>query len=316
MELVPHGFSVVVFPDDPLDILVRAGRVCYQSDKIDESPESKANFVEKIITSGHESVIEHAAASVLVTTGRGVTHEWVRHRIGSAYSQESTRYVRYEGPREWHTLSPVNPDGEDVGCVRMIIPTWAQHLLPGPFGKADLSRLQELGPAFDSRSEYGPFKNIGRGVKVLNRSDKFPEFKNVEGVVSRDCTCGHEPEWVVAFGGHERILAEKFLVVTERRPKVGLREVVWAEAMLDAERHYQRMLDFGAPPQEARGVLPTDLKTQILCTHNFREWRLIFTLRCAKAAHPDIRHVMTGIFEDFVRRCPAVFGDLEKKIDW
>ena len=42
----------------------------------------------------HESVIEHESISVRIICDRGVTHEIVRHRIGS-YSQESTRYVNY-----------------------------------------------------------------------------------------------------------------------------------------------------------------------------------------------------------------------------
>ncbi|GHU66785.1 thymidylate synthase [Clostridia bacterium] len=71
----------------------RAGRVCYKSeDRITD--DSAIAFVRRIIQSGHESVIEHESVSVLVVCDRGVSHEWVRHRIAS-YSQESTRYCNY-----------------------------------------------------------------------------------------------------------------------------------------------------------------------------------------------------------------------------
>lgn len=80
----------------PVELVEKAGRICYQSEKGDNSKD----FVKKIIAHGHESVIEHASASVLFTTNRGVTHELVRHRIAS-YSQESTRYVRYDGKMEF-----------------------------------------------------------------------------------------------------------------------------------------------------------------------------------------------------------------------
>ena len=67
----------------------RIGRVCYKSEeKI--TGESAEKFINNIIRSGHESVIEHASISVRVVCDRGVTHEIVRHRIAS-YSQESTR---------------------------------------------------------------------------------------------------------------------------------------------------------------------------------------------------------------------------------
>lgn len=71
----------------------RCGRVCYKSEwkATDTSAES---FCRKIISSGHESVLEHFTISIKLTVDRGVSHEIVRHRIAS-YSQESTRYCNY-----------------------------------------------------------------------------------------------------------------------------------------------------------------------------------------------------------------------------
>jgi thymidylate synthase (FAD) len=57
-----------------------------------------------LLRHGHGSVIEHGVASVRFITNRGVTHELVRHRIAS-FSQESTRYVRYDGQMEF--IQPV-----------------------------------------------------------------------------------------------------------------------------------------------------------------------------------------------------------------
>ena len=51
-------------------------------------------FVKSIIDSGHHSVIEHLNYTVVVACDRGVSHEYVRHRLAS-YSQESTRYCNY-----------------------------------------------------------------------------------------------------------------------------------------------------------------------------------------------------------------------------
>lgn len=89
--------SVILYQDkNSEDILIsieRAGRTCYKSeDKI--TPSSAKEFVKAILKRGHESVIEHEKVTVRVICDRGVTHEIVRHRIGS-YSQESTRYVNY-----------------------------------------------------------------------------------------------------------------------------------------------------------------------------------------------------------------------------
>ena len=88
--------SISVEPFNSLKMLKRiekAGRTCYKSEaKI--TPVSSGKFVKMIIKRGHESVLEHEKITVRVICDRGVTHEIVRHRIGS-YSQESTRYCNY-----------------------------------------------------------------------------------------------------------------------------------------------------------------------------------------------------------------------------
>ena len=76
--------------------LERAGRVCYQS----EQKGYPEKFLAGIVKRGHESVLEHCVISMEITTDRGVTHELVRHRLG-AYSQESTRYVKYSEGGEY-----------------------------------------------------------------------------------------------------------------------------------------------------------------------------------------------------------------------
>jgi thymidylate synthase (FAD) len=43
---------------------------------------------------GHGSVFEHASIVFQVAgVSRSLTHELIRHRVGTAYSQESQRYV-------------------------------------------------------------------------------------------------------------------------------------------------------------------------------------------------------------------------------
>jgi thymidylate synthase (FAD) len=54
-----------------------------------------ANNIESIIESGHGSVIEHCNINFVATNcSRVFTHELVRHRVGTAFSQTSGRYVR------------------------------------------------------------------------------------------------------------------------------------------------------------------------------------------------------------------------------
>jgi thymidylate synthase (FAD) len=99
MKIIDQSWEWRQKPVAPLETIETAGRTCYKSeDKI--TKESAERFVRMIIKRGHESVIEHISASVRFITNRGVTHELVRHRL-CAFSQESTRYVRYDGQMEF-----------------------------------------------------------------------------------------------------------------------------------------------------------------------------------------------------------------------
>lgn len=70
-----------------------AGRVCYQSEP-KGYPENE-KFIRMIIKRGHESVLEHGSLTFKLRTNRAIANEIVRHRLAS-YSQESTRYVKYD----------------------------------------------------------------------------------------------------------------------------------------------------------------------------------------------------------------------------
>ncbi|HZD13317.1 MAG TPA: FAD-dependent thymidylate synthase, partial [Candidatus Binatus sp.] len=54
-------------------------------------------YFRNILTKGDGSILEHATVTfALVWISRVATHEIVRHRVGTAYSQESLRYVRVQ----------------------------------------------------------------------------------------------------------------------------------------------------------------------------------------------------------------------------
>lgn len=68
-----------------------AGRFCYRSFKKGRPSEE---YMGHILDSGHGSVLEHASVSfALAGISRALTHELIRHRAGTAISQESQRYV-------------------------------------------------------------------------------------------------------------------------------------------------------------------------------------------------------------------------------
>lgn len=87
----------------------------------------------------------------------------------------------------------------------------------------------------------------------------------------------------------------------------------WYSACRTAEKNYFRMLKNGAKPEEARDILPTSLKTEIVVTTNFREWRHIFDLRAAGITgkpHPQMKEVMVPLLMECAENMPALFGDI------
>ncbi|MEW5775109.1 MAG: FAD-dependent thymidylate synthase [Thermodesulfobacteriota bacterium] len=205
MRIIDPSFEILSMPqgEEALKIIELAGRTCYKSeDKI--AAGTAQDFVERIVRSGHESVIEHSSATVRFITDRGVTHELVRHRL-AAYSQESTRYANYSKDKFGSEITVIRP------------PFWAE----------------------DSE----PYR-------------------------------------------------------------------IWKKSMEEAEAAYLALTAAGAKAQEARSVLPNSLKTEIVMTANFREWRHVFKLRCDGAAHPQIRQIMLPLLDEFDRRAPVLFADL------
>jgi thymidylate synthase (FAD) len=93
-----------------------AGRVCYRSWEPGLNPNvtkvrtDQRAYLGNILSSLHGSVLEHVSYSFAFRhVSRVFTHELVRHRAGSAFSQESLRYVRLTdiGFRVPEALEPV-----------------------------------------------------------------------------------------------------------------------------------------------------------------------------------------------------------------
>lgn len=85
----------------------------------------------------------------------------------------------------------------------------------------------------------------------------------------------------------------------------------WLDAMEHLERTYLLMIDSGVKPEKARDVLPLCLKTELMMTANFREWRHFLKLRGSRMAHPGIRKIAKQIYEVFQRAIPVLAEDIE-----
>lgn len=106
------------------------------------------------------------------------------------------------------------------------------------------------------------------------------------------------------FGSEITVIEPCFWTQNDERYKV------WKQTIEQIEAGYNKLIELGATPQEARSVLPNSLKTEIVMTMNLREWRHFFTLRTSKAAHPQMREVAVPLLEEFKKSIPNIFDDI------
>lgn len=94
--------SLLRHTEEPEKLVAAAAKLCYSSvgvedieDKLDK--EKTQNFIEMLMSLGHESPVEHVSFTFGVEgISRVLTHQLVRHRIGASYSQQSQRYVKLQ----------------------------------------------------------------------------------------------------------------------------------------------------------------------------------------------------------------------------
>lgn len=78
---------------DGESLIEYSGRICYMSQS-NPANRTNAEYITNILKQGHGSVLEHAVYGLLIEgVSRSLSHEFVRHRAGFAYSQLSQRYV-------------------------------------------------------------------------------------------------------------------------------------------------------------------------------------------------------------------------------
>lgn len=93
--------KLLEYTPNPERVIAMAAKLCYSKvgvDGISEklTDEEVMKFLDKLVSIGHESPIEHINFTFAVEgISRACSHQIVRHRIAS-YSQQSQRYVKLE----------------------------------------------------------------------------------------------------------------------------------------------------------------------------------------------------------------------------
>jgi len=98
---ITMNIELLTHTPEPEKVVSLAARLCYSPSSISDLQQRMDTtdieaFLDKIMSLGHHSVLEHAAFTFGIEgISRVTTHQLVRHRIAS-YSQQSQRYVSHK----------------------------------------------------------------------------------------------------------------------------------------------------------------------------------------------------------------------------
>ncbi|MBN2311010.1 MAG: FAD-dependent thymidylate synthase [Candidatus Hydrogenedentes bacterium] len=213
-------------PSDSERLCEVYGRLCYRSfgpglnPNVTRVRQGNKPYLDHILDVGHGSVVEHAMLNfVFADVSRVMTHELVRHRAGTAMSQESLRYVRLD------TLSAYVPTHirESEEGMEVFVKTFdqlegIQAALAEAYGIAEeksFDRKKKLTSAFRRLAPIGLATTIGWSCN----------FRSLRHVIETRTAPDAEEEIRLVFG-------KVYEVVKDRYPNLmGDYEVVEADGL-------------------------------------------------------------------------------------
>jgi len=277
--------------DNQLEKIEICGRTCYQSaDKITE--ESNIQFVKNIVKRKHYSVLEHASAAIACSNRIFKEFDTVDINNKRFFSVEKKQnsYLISGNFRAWlEFLQKYADDFKEIQHVLCyFFPAVFSHFCPSPESSEEAVLIK-----FAHMNQDELSKHYRPSVRFIADRGFLGEIRT-----HRDASFSAESSRYVLYSdsvdGNEMTVIEPFYYVSSPE-----KYTIWERAMENAEVMYTMLIGLQSSPQEARSVLPMSLKTDVVVTANIVEWKHIFELRAAPAAHPQMRQLLIPLEEEF-----------------
>lgn len=154
-----------------------AGRLCYESWEQEDGTFNNKNlgriregnelYIGNILNVGHGSVLEHGGPLTILfeNVSRVFTHELVRHRAGTAFSQTSGRYVRCDNIKFW--IPPMidsNEEAREVVLESIAHMEESQALLESIF---DINNIKDFKTKKILSSDFRKIAPNGQGNNII-----------------------------------------------------------------------------------------------------------------------------------------------------
>lgn len=259
----------------------RVGRVCYKSeDKITEG--SAKPFVDRMIKSGHGAMLEHGTVYLKLETVKSAIHP-----LDKYYHNKYSKVCTEEGLTKQTKIVFVTTN------LRVLIENgWM----------SDLQYLCE--PTEFHEKRITVHFVCDRGVshefvrhRVMSFAQESTRYCNYSKDKFDNQVTFVIPNWCNSLiEGSE----QKYFTFEINRD-----EIVFMDALQNAQNSYLSLLKRGWKPQEARAVLPNSLKTELVVTGFTSDWNHFFDLRArgtTGAPHPQAKELAEPLMEEFVTR--------------
>ena len=309
MRIVKAGLSILERNERRgcLAVIEQAARTCYKSeDKISEN--SAEQLVGGLIRNHHEAMLEHGDYVFEVSPE-------VYERL--CRSMQLIRNMGFAAPM----LEMSVPTGRPIvsGNIRawrelFRHTTGIERFFSGYVDQLYLSDLECKDMSAHhavKRIHYSDLRDVYEKESHIRQTVKFIVDRGVSHEFVRHRLFSFAQEstrWCDyskgKFGHQLTFISPCFL------HEHSLPYVEWKRACQDAEQMYFWMLRAGLKPQEARGVLPNSLKTELVMTGTLREWKHFFNLRALGTTgepHPQAKEVAMPLLEMFRARWPDIF---------
>lgn len=308
MIIVPPSYEILNKMDQgPLvERVETCGRICYKSeDKI--TAESAIPFVRKMMSHGHNSVMEMAAMSLAVQCDEETI---------SSYLSCQAKYLIMDRTEQGMLVTGT------VRAFREFYKNNAQLEIAVAF--IDKLNQEEPHLFFDLGEEIAGYtyqKDIVLSRLTIEEVDALPNALQLEHrylavrmIVNRAVThelVRHRPcSYLQESQRYCRYSNDKFgNQVSFIKPmfyEEGSAEYdAWVQAMEETEKLYFTLLETSTP-QAARTVLPNSCKTEIITFCTLAEWKHIFALRTTSHAEPSMREIMIPLEEEMAAQFPVL----------
>ena len=283
MKIIKPSVEIWKQDSDMFKHIERIGRVCYKSeDKITE--DSAQSFVEKLIRSRHNSVLEHGTIYLAAESEALPCEQW-----------DNTPYFKYQPEKNplskyfYNKYSIV--EQHNFPDSTFLYVTTNYRVLVENNWLQDLDYLAKDLRCHDRR--YTARFILDRATAnefVRHREFSFTQESTRYCDYSKDKFDNQltfiEPYWFYPAYSDEKT-RKKFLKELTR-----------------IEDTYLDLLKKGLSPQQARSILPLSLKTELIMTGTLEAWHRFIKLRGSQAAHRDA-YILAHKLEDVLGKAAA-----------